>query len=114
MKPLSLSIDPDGFAATKAAFTATWVNPTRTDTTREAALRDARWSLGGSATQTKNTCINDGQTCTLTPAEIAALIPDQGGEYPLKLWLRDEAGNEDDTLNRLAVVRYNPQACKLG
>lgn len=113
MRPTALTVTPSGYANVKTAFSAQWTNPIRTDITREAPIRDARWTLAGSAVQSTSSCITDGQTCTLANAAIQPLIPDQGGEYPLKLWLRDEAGNEDDTLNRVGVIRYNPQACRL-
>lgn len=113
-RPRSFLVNPIGWSATNS-FTLSWTNPTYNGTS-EAPLVAARIraevagaGLSGSGDiKSYSGCLGSGAACSLPGLQIS---PDVGGSYPVRIWLRDAAGNAEEEESASGTINYSSNQC---
>ena len=88
------------------SFGATWSNPPEGDAAPIDAAIYRICRAGGSC--------QDPQTSSASPTDLSALSVPAPGEWTLKMWRRDQAGNANEgNASNAVTFRYDPEAPKL-
>lgn len=115
-RPRSLTLDPTTWTTTNS-FTLRWQNAQYNGVTespiREALIRGpfnfpSRVNSNAEDVGLWRGCTGNDVTCTLSGLSVTPAV---GGSYPLKVWLRDSAGNADEEQSAAATINYQDNQC---
>lgn len=106
--PLQVPMTPQGGDAWRSSnsFGATWPNPPEGDAAPIDAALYRVCRVGGSC--------GDPQTSTNSITDLVSVQVPAPGEWTLKMWRRDQAGNaEEANASNPVTLRYDPEAPKI-
>ena len=114
LMPESLSTDPGEWSTTNS-FTASWTNPSILNTVTQSPISTVLYQIGGRDTvgslsaadvQTYSDCIGSGAQCSLS-----GLKAPSEGSHPLRLWVRDAAGNSSLEQSAAGQINWRKNIC---
>jgi hypothetical protein len=114
----SLTVNPGGWTRINA-FSASFTAPTVAAAT-QSPLKQTEYQVGDGVITSLSSCTEGllsartGQLCTIgstTPSSGAITAPGGGGQFQLKAWVRDEAGNADKQNGASDTMKFDDTVC---
>jgi hypothetical protein len=103
--PRNLTVENGEAWRSRDGFAITWDNPAQ----QHAPIAAVRWRLcptGGGSCRT-------GRRSGTSISSLDGVALQQAGEYTLRAWLEDAAGNQDEANAATATLRFDPDAPRL-
>lgn len=119
----ALTINPGNWSRTNA-FQASFDAPSVAAATQSPLLQ-SEYQVGEGAVKSEADCRLDngataalstraGSRCTIgstDPGQNPITAPEGGGDFQLRVWVRDQAGNADRQRAGVGTIKYNDQVC---